>query len=273
MGGVWSKDRLYPNLVAQVKVGFFEYSDTPMPKSGTTKNGMVTGFMIHDYLQKYAEDHELMSRIRFNTFVERVERISDGWRLHSRDSDDIIETEKLLVATGVTSIPSLPTTFSVEGASIPVIHSKQLGSSSQLIRSDDVETVTVVGASKSAYDAVYMLLSMGKQVNWLIRPDGSGPLAIVPADFFGFINGIATSSTRLMTYLSPSILNSTGALSGFFQRSRIGRWCTGAFWDTITYLSNQHAGYGQEDHVSALKPDIDSKRYAFKLPFAFVLII
>lgn len=231
-----------------------------MPKRGITKNGMVTGYMVHDYLQKYAEDHDLLSRIRFNTFVDRVERSSRGWKLHLRDSTDTIDTEKLLVATGVTSVPSMPGTFSTEAATIPVIHSKELGVSSRLIESDDIRSITIVGASKSAYDAVYMLLSMGKQVNWLIRPDGNGPLAIVPADFFGFVNGIAISSTRLMTYLSPSILKSTGALTGFFQRSRVGRWCTNAFWNTITYLSNQHAGYAQHDHVAALKPDNDNKR-------------
>jgi hypothetical protein len=34
VGGVWSADRLYPNLVAQVKHGLFNYTDTPMSKDG-----------------------------------------------------------------------------------------------------------------------------------------------------------------------------------------------------------------------------------------------
>ena len=63
VGGVWSKKRLYPNLVAQVKLGLFNYTDTPMPSKGKTENSMVTGEMIHEYLQRYAEDHDIIRRV------------------------------------------------------------------------------------------------------------------------------------------------------------------------------------------------------------------
>ena len=261
VGGVWSKDRIYPSLVAQVPHGLFNYTDTPMPKEGATKNGLVTGYMIQDYLEKYARDHDLLRRIQFKSWVEKAERCPRGWRLRLKGSDKTIETAKLMVATGVTSIPNMPT-FDMSQASVPLIHSRDLGSSVKDLKSSNVRSIVVVGAAKSAYDAVYYLLSLGKKVTWIIRPDGSGPMPILPTESFG-CNSISIGSTRLMSYLSPSILNSTGPLCSFFQRTTIGRWITGAFWDNITRGSEKKAGFAEGDHIATLKPEVKDKRYTY----------
>lgn len=258
VGGVWSKDRIYPNLVAQVKHGLFNYTDTPMPKEGATKNDLVTGYMIQSYLEKYARDHDLLRRIQFNSWVEKAERCPRGWRLRLQGSGNIIEPAKLMVATGVTSIPNMPE-FDMSDASIPLVHSRDLGASVEDLKSDDVQSAIVVGAAKSAYDAVYLLLSMGKKVTWLIRPEGSGPMPILPSEMFG-CNSIAIGSTRLMSYLSPSILNSTGPICTFFQRTTIGRWITSAFWENTTHASEKNAGFAKGDHIAALKPEVKEKR-------------
>lgn len=259
VGGVWSKKRLYPNLIAQVKLGLFNYTDMAMP--GTSQDNEVTGAMIHEYLKRYAEDHDIIRRIRFNTFVERAAKTDQGWRLSLRDLQStvsFIDTAKLMVCTGVTSIPSMPTVKTLE-SSIPIIHSRDLGVKFHDLGQDKVQTVVVVGAAKSAYDAVYLILSMGKRVIWLIRPTGAGPLAILPSKLLG-LSSIAVASTRLMTYLSPSILNTEGLLYRFFQRTVIGRWCTGKIWDVIAYLSDLHAGYSKDDHVRQLRPEVDRQR-------------
>lgn len=228
------------------------------PNNGDPKDIRVTGEMIYEYLQKYAEDHDLIRRCRFNTFVENAEQTPRGWRLTLKDSDDIIKAEKLLVATGVASNPRMPT---FEGEpSIPIIHSRDLGTSYKDIKSESVETVVVAGAAKSAYDAVYLLLSMGKKVTWVIRPGGAGPLAILPFKILNLLNPIAVASTRLMTHLSPSILATEGPLYWLFQRTTVGRWCVGRFWDFMHYVSGHHAGYKDGDHIGMLKPDIDRQR-------------
>jgi cation diffusion facilitator CzcD-associated flavoprotein CzcO len=282
VGGVWSKDRLYPNLVAQVKLGvcpsvvsepqtdlnlkgyqLFNYSDTVMhPNGGDAKDPRVTGEMIHDYLQKFAEDHDLLKRIRFNSFVDKAERSSIGWRLTLRDSEVVIETEKLLICTGVTSIPNMPSFSSPteEENAIPIIHSRDLGSAYEDIRRPSVKEVVVIGAAKSAYDAVYLLITLGKKVTWVIRTEGSGPLAILPFKVMGLMNSIAVASTRLMTHLSPSILNTKGWMYWMLQRTMPGRWCVGRFWDFLDHLSSSHAGYAAGDHVSRLKPEIERQR-------------
>ncbi|KAI1444246.1 hypothetical protein F5Y02DRAFT_184148 [Annulohypoxylon stygium] len=257
VGGVWCKERLYPNLVAQVKIGLFNYPDTPMPPRGGKKSDpAVTGEMIHNYLHKFAEDHDLLRRTRLNTFVEKATKLPEGWRLELRDSHEIIETEKLMVATGVTSIPEMPD-FPDSDNAIPRIHSRDIGESFNDLQSDEVTSVAVVGAAKSAYDAVYLLLRMGKKVSWVIRKEGAGPLAILPFKILDTVNSIAFASTRLMTFLSPSILNTQGSLSWFFHRTLVGRWCVGRFWDFLDYVSGRHAGYQDGDHVQMLKPEIE----------------
>ena len=267
VGGVWSKNRLYPNLVAQVKHGLFNYTDTPMPPTSISRDKTVTGEMIHDYLQRYAEDHDLLRRTRFNTIVQRAIRCDRGWQMTLVDSQGLegtLEASKLMVCTGVTSVPNMPELKMVDAA-VPIIHSRNLGAAYKALSQDNIQSVVVVGAAKSAYDAVYLLLSMGKRVTWLIRPDGAGPLAILPAELLGYFNSIAVASTRLMTHLSPSIFNSKGVLYHFFQQSTIGRWCTNKFWDTIAYLSDRHAGYSKGNHVAQLRPEIDRQRYAHSM--------
>lgn len=231
-----------------------------MPRNGgNTKDPRVTGDMIHDYMQKYAEDHDLLRRIRFNTFVTDAKQVDGRWRLSLKGTDEVIETEKLLVATGVTSIPSLPD-LDLSASSLPIIHSRDLGTHYQQIGDESIKEVVVVGAAKSAYDAVYLLLKMGKKVTWAIRREGGGPLSILPYKVLNVINAIAFASTRLMSHLSPSILNTEGLLYKAFHKTRPGRWVVGRFWDFLDFNSSFHAGYSKGDHVSLLKPEIDRQR-------------
>ena len=123
VGGTWSKKRIYPNLVAQVAHGYFNYPGTPMPKEGATDHDLVSGDMIHRYLDRFAEDHDLKRRIRFNTWVERIERCPRGWRLLVNGNS--IETTKLILATGVTSVANEPH-FKVTEDAVPVVHSRDI---------------------------------------------------------------------------------------------------------------------------------------------------
>ncbi|TQV96357.1 dimethylaniline monooxygenase [Cordyceps javanica] len=226
------------------------------PYGGDKKDPRVTGEMLHSYLHTYAETHDLLRRIKFNTFVIDATKTSTGWRLRFKDSKDTVETNKLMVATGVTSIPSMPD-LRQTGDRIPLIHSRDLGESFLKLQNETVQTVTVVGAGKSANDAVYLLLKMGKKVNWLIREEGTGPLAIIPFKILGLVNSISFASTRLTSFLSPSILNCEGTLSWMFHRTSLGRWCVGRLWEFLDFVSQKHAGYSSSDHIQRLKPGIE----------------
>lgn len=227
--------------------------------SGNSNDQRVTGEMIYAYLEKYAEDHDLLRRIRFNTFVDHVEQCPEGWRLTFRDSSDIIEAKKLLVATGTSSIAHMPKFEEEEDTSVPIIHSHDLAVRFEGLKDEAIQNVIVVGAAKSAYDAVYLLLSMGKKVTWVIRSGGAGPLAIVPSRVLNMLSSIAVASSRLMTYLSPSIQNTHGSMYWLLQKTYIGRWCTGKFWDFLDLISKIHAGYDADDQIGLLRPEVDRR--------------
>ncbi|OCL10069.1 FAD/NAD(P)-binding domain-containing protein [Glonium stellatum] len=253
VGGVWSKGRIYPNLVAQVGFGYFNYPGMPMSRDGEPSNHLVSGEMIQRYLEKFAVDNDLMRRIRFKSWVEKVERCPRGWRLKVNGS--YVESAKLIICSGVTSVPSDPPFKVEQGANI--VHSRDIARNLPAMKA--VESVVVVGAAKSAYDAVYLLCSLGKRVTWIIRPDGSGPMPIMPHEIGG-LNTITVGSTRLMSYLSPSIFNTKGFLGSLFHRTVVGRWLTQAHWGFITGLSEKAAGFGgKAGVVEPLKPDISDR--------------
>ena len=229
-----------------------------MPKDGKTDHNLVTGNMICDYLEKFARDHDLTRRIHFKSWVNQIERCPYGWRVKI-NGNSLFETRKLIVSTGVTSVPNeLP--FKIEDSPIPIIHSRDICENVKAMSADHVQNVVIVGAAKSAYDAAYLLSTLGKNVTWIIRPDGSGPMPIMPPELLG-MNTISTGSTRLMSYLSPSLLNTDTWLGTFFHRTTAGRWLTRAHWRYITSQADKAAGFGgNAGSIEGLKPEVTNAR-------------
>lgn len=119
-------------------------------------------------------EHGLESRLELDTSVVEVTRAEKGAWVLRTDRGPIIECNKLIWAVGPASSPVLPE-WPRGGFSSPVIHSAETGTNLDLIKS--IKTATVVGGAKSSFDAVYLLLKLGKKVHWIIRKDGAGPLA------------------------------------------------------------------------------------------------
>ncbi len=258
IGGVWNQQRIYPNLFAQVGHGLFEYSCYPMKKEGLTPDRYISGQTIHDYLVSFAQEFRLMEMIQLDTRVTKVDKLegkTQGWRLWSLvgGKETILETSKLVVASGVSSGPYMPT-FPRSSWTKPIIHSSEIGSKMDEIRSAEVKRVVVLGAAKSAYDTVYMMLKAGKKVDWIIRENGTGPLAIMPPRFFGYLNTVDVMATRALACFSPAILQTKGFWYWFLQRSRIGRMLTTAFWRNLTRLAEMHAGYSRTEDAEKLRP-------------------
>ncbi|KAB8272541.1 putative dimethylaniline monooxygenase [Aspergillus minisclerotigenes] len=247
VGGVWSKERIYPTLVGQIGFGYFNYPGTPMSSDGMPNSHLVTGEMVQQYLEHFAIGNDLMPLIRLNSWVKKIERCPRGWRLTANGHH--IESTKLILACGITSVPT-EVPFKVEpGASVG--HSRDIAK--RLHTLEACNDVVVLGAGKSAYDAVHLLYSMGKRVTWIIRPDGSGPMPIMPHKIAG-LNTITVVSTRLMSYLSPSMFNTHTLLGSFFHRTSLGRWLTRFKWGFITSTCDKVAGFGQAEGIDALKP-------------------
>lgn len=252
IGGVWSREKIYPNLFAQIGHGLFEYSFRPMRKEGLTKDRFISGETVHNYLNDFAKDNDLVRRTRLETRVDKVENLlvpNGGWKLWVEHGAPIV-CQKLIYASGATSSPVVPQ-WPKKDFNRPIIHSSETGASTDAIHG--IDRATVLGAAKSSYDTVYLLLAAGKKVDWIIRDDGSGPLAMAPPRYFGF-NCVDFISTRATASFSPSIMNTTGLWYKFFQKTTIGMFFTMLFWLVATWLAELHAGYAKSENASKLRP-------------------
>ncbi|KAF5564995.1 hypothetical protein FNAPI_1880 [Fusarium napiforme] len=253
VGGVWSKERIYPSLFAQISHPLFEYSFYPMPEEDVSPDGFVSGKTIQKYLESFAKDHNLMSRMRLNTRVENVKRgpDSDGWVLDLKEKESLA-CRKLIYATGANSSPIIPQ-WPRKDFEKPVIHSLELGKYQDYIR-DSVKNTVVVGRSKSSYDAVYHLLCAGKTVDWVMRDGESGPFSIYAPTFMGLWNIADHISTRFASCFSPCIMSTSGMCYNFFQRNALGRILTNVYWRTANYISVSHADYWRTPNAERLRP-------------------
>ncbi|GKT61777.1 flavin-binding monooxygenase-like family protein [Colletotrichum tofieldiae] len=255
VGGTWAKERIYPNLVAQVEFGYFNYPSTPMTADGKPGNNLVTGDMIFRYLDNFAEENNLKRLIKFNSWVSKVERnpAGAGWLLTV--NGQVIEADKVVCAAGITTQTN-DVDFTVTDDSIPVLHAVDIAKNMPNFEKAENKHIVVIGAAKSAYDAAYLFSSMGKKVTWVIRDNGSGPMPIMPTRMLGN-NTITFGSNRLMNYLSPSMMTTDTWLGSFFHRTMLGRWLTRASWAYITSQAYKAAGFGgNAGKVEALKPEI-----------------
>lgn len=260
IGGVWNKEKIYPSLYAQIKFGLFEYSFYPMRREGITEDGYISGDTINAYLNQFARDHDLLRRTRLGSRVVKLERIipssktgGSTWRLHL-EGQPPVRCAKLIYASGATSHPVVPSWPTCADFASPIIHSSEIGTHLQAL-SSGIRRAVVVGAAKSAYDAVYLLLSHGVAVDWVIREDGTGPMAIMPPTLlFGRVNSMDVISTRAMAHLGASIMRTRGLAYRFFQRTRLGRAVCHVFWRGVTLLADMHAGYAKTPNAENLRP-------------------
>ena len=143
---------------------------------------------MHEYLTAYARKWDLLKRINLRTTVTIVERLENDqgscWRLTMQSptsSESTVISKKLIVSAGITNNPHQPNIAGIVQFDAPIIHSAALGREQKRLISDpDVKTVAVLGGGKSAYDAVYLAASAGRQVLWLMRRSGRGPAWVFP---------------------------------------------------------------------------------------------
>jgi cation diffusion facilitator CzcD-associated flavoprotein CzcO len=253
VGGCWSKEKIYPTLFAQISHPLFQYSFFPMKRDGVSPQGYIPANTIHEYLVSFATEFDLVRRIRLRTHVARVVKRQKplGWVLETSTGQHL-SCDNLIYATGPTSNRRVPS-FPQKEFDQRVIHTQFLNQHMDYI-DGHVQRVTVVGAAKSSYDVVFFLLKAGKKVDWVIRESPSGAFAISAPTFLGLWSTAEHISTRMAASFSPCIMNTTGSLYKFLQRSSIGHILTRVYWRTSTFLSAQHAGYSKSSNAEMLRP-------------------
>jgi dimethylaniline monooxygenase (N-oxide forming) len=222
-----------------------------MRNEGITADGFISGETIHNYLNDFAKTYDLVQRTRLQHQVERVERDgADGWRLEIKGRDPI-KTKKLIYASGATSHPVIPT-FRKTNFTAPIIHSSDVGTNLDSL--NGIKRATIVGSAKSAYDTVYMLLKAGVQVDWIIRENGSGPLAMMPPSMFGYFHTMDLVANNFMALFGSSIMRTKGLGYQIFNKTVVGRAIARTFWRTLTMIAGSHAGYDNSPNAQKLKP-------------------
>lgn len=285
VGGVWSASRVYPGLVADSCAAIFDYSDFPMHEElNLDKWADLPAEKIHEYLERYTDRFDLRKRCRLNTRVvkcERDEEIKEGaiWKVEVEVRKqfeeytvrEIMLCDKLIVATGVTSTPNMPQGLDYKAYAGPVMHSREVGAKHDLLTADSIKRVTVVGGSKSAVDVVYLCALAGKEVDWVIREDGYGPILLFEPRSHGIHAG-AIKAIRATTIASPSIHWSSGFWYRFLHsgKNKLGPKLLNWVMDKGSKSAIKNF-YGRNENTMKIAPDI--KEYATSFFRRFMLPI
>ena len=255
VGGVWSAQRIYPGLMSNTPNGLFEYSDLTMVDESHPALKPIPATQVHQYLYRYAEKHQLLSKIRFQTRVVHAKRRTgrSGWVLTTRAGDQW-ECDKLIVSTGLHSNPKWPDIPS-DGFDGTVIHTKSLGQQHHFLHSEEVRKVAVVGACKSAIEAATLCVGAAKHVDWIIR-DGPHGAPLVVVDPAANPHLVALNNTRMFSTWAPSIFSTSGFWYGFLHKGewRLGSLLYRSFWSMLSSVTRSVAGYEKSENGQKIRP-------------------
>ena len=272
VGGIWATDRLYPTLKTNNVFSTVDFSDFPMDaKRFDMRPGEhIPGETMHAYYHAYAAHFQLLDKIRLNTRVREIRRREadgdennkyGGWEVEV-DDGEVLRCKKLVVATGVQTNPHKPR---IEGAGDfrgPFIHSASLGNESEnLINNPDIRTITVIGGSKSAYDAVYLAASTGHEAEWIIRRSGRGPVWVIPP--YTMMGPFRALRERLITRRIVSLMSpwsfpdysGFGWLRRFLHFSRLGQAIAQKFWGKLHASGLRDCRFREDEKFADLEPE------------------
>ncbi|KAL8947214.1 MAG: hypothetical protein Q9222_006480 [Ikaeria aurantiellina] len=243
VGGVWNSTRVFDSFFTQSPLGVWEFSDLPMskPPDEDIYNETFRAKYTFQYLEKYIDYYKyagrsIRDRILFSFDVLRITKTGNTWNIAGKDKSGLytsIQSHKIIIASGLTSVASMPTLPGRESFGKPILHQKDFGQST-VLSDPDVQNITVLGGAKSAADMVYDCVIAGKTVTWVIRGIGTGPGFFVSTETGPSPRTIYSLSTmRIMSSLSPSIFNADSWWNRFLQRTRFGRKQLRKFWDGV----------------------------------------
>lgn len=199
-----------------------------------------------NYVENYVDHHRfanqsLRDRIRFGFKVNTIKKPGNVWIVTGDTA--VFRASKIIVASGLTSTPSMPDLPGIDHFEAPVIHHESYGQSS-VLSSAKFQNVTVVGGGKSAADMVYSSVKAGKSVSWIIRASGTGPAFFVSPKGKGpYKNAFQIGSTRIVSTLSPSILNPETWWTRFVHGTNLGQKIVHAVWGAVDKETRADAGF------------------------------
>jgi dimethylaniline monooxygenase (N-oxide forming) len=277
VGGNWSYDRIYPGFYAQFVTGLAEYSDLKMrePTKDECVGDCFKAECMTKYLTEFADKmmhngRSLRDRFRRIEVVQVTRASSEdngNWCLSCREVDrhqeksgvahvgvDVMDetatrsivARQLIVGTGEFSVPNIPQFSHQSEFEAPIIHSTNFGNSN-ILSTEDIRHVAVLGAGKSAADMIYACLKSlppSTQIHWIIREEGTGPGFYAPIDLKSpYRNTVEAANTMAMSLLQPSIFHQDQWWVWFFHRTWIGIWLVTWLFGQIDVEAKRRAGY------------------------------
>ncbi|TPX08043.1 uncharacterized protein E0L32_010243 [Thyridium curvatum] len=261
-GGSWSADRLYPGLKSNNFWGSYEHPDFPMLEEvyGVKHGQHIPAAVLHQYLTDFAKRFGVYERTKLNAFVRHAKQMPDGtWELSAEISGakTVIRTAKLIIATGLTSQPNLPTYAGEESFTGLKFHAKSFCEHGETAKS--AKRVVIVGCGKSAYDCAYAFATEGDaQVDLLIRPSGQGPVWLVPGHVTPFRRMMEELlHTRCLTWFSPTPWGAEdgyGVAREWLQKNGLGRLITANWWANMNNEVIETHGFDTDPELFKFKP-------------------
>ncbi|KAJ4351620.1 uncharacterized protein N0V89_006963 [Didymosphaeria variabile] len=260
VGGTWSEKRLYPGLKSNNMLGSYEFPDFPMKEEvyGVKELDHIPGTVLSRYLTDFAKHYGIYEKLQFNSTVGLVECTESGWILTvmSPSGERRIPTEKLILATGLTSTPNIPSYKGAEKFENPFFHAKYFCRRADELK--EVKNAVVVGGAKSAYDVAYAMVESGATVDMIIKPDSNGPVWIAPRKVTPLQHRIDTIlNVRALSWFSPCPWGQEDGFGGvrkFLEKTSIGRMLVRGFWSMLGNDVLQHHQYDNHPELQKLKP-------------------
>jgi cation diffusion facilitator CzcD-associated flavoprotein CzcO len=266
LGGVWAEENCYEGLKTNNLHGTYEFTDFPMDDKYNVREGQhIPGAVLHKYFNDFADHFDLRKRIKFNTQVLTVEKLDKGWKVTTvceKAQSVIYECDKLIIGSGLASSPNPVRIPGQEDFGKPIFnHSRLQDLGYQMAYDPDVKSVTVVGASKTGYDAVHLMASHGKKVNWVIRESGGGGVWMahpwVKMGRLGDFRLEHLATMRFFCWLSPCIWGDAdgfGYIRSALHKTRLGRYIVHNFWENMRNDIVETNGYRKESVLEHLEP-------------------
>jgi hypothetical protein len=144
-----------------------------------------------------------------------------------------LQGDKLVIATSFTSVPKMPSNLDLSRYIGKAFHVKELARKYQKILVDkSIETVTVIGGSKFAWEAAGMFALEGKKIRWLVREEGIGPSPMARTRPDGKAHRMEGKNIRGIVGLAPSPYHPDRWITKFLygRGNFVGRWFSANFW-------------------------------------------
>ncbi|PQE08057.1 hypothetical protein CJF32_00008143 [Rutstroemia sp. NJR-2017a WRK4] len=208
------------------------------------------------YLESYVDQHSyldqtLRDRIQFSTEVRPVSKHDGIWVVSAMNrasgQQHTFKTTKLIIASGLTSIPNMPFLQGKEVFQGQLLHHEDFGSSN-VLTSPDVHNITILGAGKSSADMAYEAVKAGKNVSWVLKAtDTTGPEFFVSPKGKGpYKNAFEIGMTRLAATFTPSFMNGLNWWTKLLHSTRYGMKLMSNFWGTIDKDARKEANFDRK---------------------------